>query len=93
MFSDKTVYHFGTCWVSTIFVHIGISYFCRSLETLTVFGTKAISKQIPLSDQNIFSTDVCNLLNYQLQLSDCIKPVHIKLICFFEQLNTFFLLN
>ena len=65
-----------------IFVPCRISCFFRGLGTLTVLGTNLISKQIPLSEQNIFSTDVCKLLNYHLQSSDLIKQFNITFICY-----------
>ena len=59
------------------------------LEILTAFGTNGISDQIPVSKQNIFSTDVCKLQNYPLQSSHRIEPFHI-VICSFEEWIKFF---
>ena len=87
MTSKKTGYHFGTCCNMLhfyIFEHSRISCFCLGLGSLTVFGTNSILKQIPLSEQNIFSTYACKLLNYHLKSSDRIKPFQIKSICSFE---------
>ena len=67
-----------------IFEHCRISYFCRGLGTLTVFGTNTMLKQIPLSEQNIFSNYVRKILNYHLKSFDRIKPFQIKSICSFE---------
>ena len=70
-------------------LHFYIFEYCRILcfflgsGSLAVFGTNSILKQIPLSEQNIFSNNVYKLLNYHLKSSDRIKPFHIKLICSF----------
>ena len=61
-----------------IFTHCRISCFCGCLGTLAVFGTNTISKQIPISEQNVFSNDVGKWLNYHLHSSDCIKTFQIK---------------
>ena len=69
-------------------LHFYIFEYCRILcfflgsGSLAVFGTNSILKQIPLSEQNIFSSYVCKLLN--CHLTDHIKPFQIKLICSFE---------
>ena len=67
-----------------IFVHCRISCFCLGLGSLKVFGTNSIFKQIPLSEQNIFSNYVCKLPNYHLKSSDLIKHFQIKSRCSFE---------
>ena len=76
----------------TILEHVALLHFrtlsdfmfCLGLGSVTVFGTNSILKQIPLSEQNIFSNYVCKLLNYHLKSSDRIKPFQIKSICSFE---------
>ena len=67
-----------------IFKNCQISCFCLGLGILTVFGTNSILKQIPVSEQNIFTYYACKLLNYHLKSSDCIKPFQIKSIFSFE---------
>ena len=78
MTSKKTTYHFGICCTFTFLYIVGFLVFVLVWDTYSIF------KQIPLSEQNIFSNYVCKLPNYHLKSSDLIKQFQIKSICSFE---------
>ena len=91
MTSKKTAYiPFWNMMHFYIFEHWQILCFCPWFGIIDGIWHNSILKQIPLSEQNIFSNYVCKLLNYHLKSSDRIKPFQIKSICSFEQLNKFF---
>ena len=82
MTSKKTAYiPFWNMMHFYIFEHWQILCFCPWFGIIDGIWHNSILKQIPLSEQNIFSNYVCKLLNYHLKSSDRIKPFQIKSIC------------